>query len=157
MMNNVIETVENMIRMEKEYALSLSSSVEELSNLVVGEILRGIAHDSQKHAGFYKAILNLLGSENPALNEEDYARLENVIKTHIKMEEQMIRDTKTLLEDKQDSRVKHLLIEIYGDEIKHHILMKRLLEAVIKREAIFDIDLWESLWSGVPGHGSPGG
>jgi hypothetical protein len=156
-MSNAFEKVNNLIRMEKAHASSLSSAVDDVSNLVVGEILRGIAQDSIKHAGFYTAILNLMRTENPALNEEDYTRLEDIIKTHIKVEEQMMQEAKTFLEENQDSRVLHLLTEIYEDEVKHHILMKRLLEAIIKREAILDMDLWDSLWYGVPGHGSPGG
>jgi len=33
--------------------------------------------------------------------------------------------------------------------------MKRLLEAVIRREAIFEEDMWNMMWRNVPGHGIP--
>jgi len=39
-----------MIRLEKENASSLSASVEKLGNVVVKELLRSVAYDSQKHA-----------------------------------------------------------------------------------------------------------
>ena len=144
-----------MVRMEKKHASSLSTSVDGLRNIVVQEILRGIAHDSRKHAGFYTAILTLLKGESPAITEEDYNRLEEVIKKHIEVESRMMKEAKQLLDSEQDLRIKHLLTEVYGDEVKHHTLMKRLLDAVIKRETIFEEDIWDMLWSGVPGHGAP--
>jgi len=143
-----------LIEMEKKHASSLSGSVEALRNIVVKGILMGIAYDSQKHAGFYQAILNLLGKVEPAITEEDYVRLEEVIKKHIVVEKQMMEASKQLLTSK-DPRIQHLLKEIYDDELKHHALMKRILEAVVKRETIFDANWWDFLWEGVPGHGAP--
>ena len=150
-----VESVEGLIEMEKKHASSLSGSVDDLRNIVVKEILMGIAYDSQKHAGFYQAILNLLGNVEQAITEEDYDRLEEVIKKHIDIEKQMIEASKQLLTSIKDPRIQHLLKEIYDDELKHHRLMKRILESVVKRETIFDADWWDFIWEGVPGHGAP--
>jgi len=87
-----VESVEGLIEMEKRHASSLSGSVEDLRNIVIKEILMGIAYDSQKHAGFYQAILNLLGKVEPAITEKDYVRLEEVIRKHIDVEKQMIEE-----------------------------------------------------------------
>ncbi len=48
---------------------------------------------------------------------------------------------KLLLETGKDVTIMHLLLEIYGDEVKHHRLMKHLLETVIKRETLFEKDV----------------
>ena len=93
-----IERLKRLNKIEKKYASSLSRSVENLKNIVIQEILRGIAYDSQKHAGFYQAILNLLDKIEPAITEEDYVRLEDVIRKHIDVEEQMIEESKQLLD-----------------------------------------------------------
>jgi len=143
--------------MEKKHASSLSGSVEELRNSWMQEILRGIAYDSQKHAGFYQAILNLLGKVESAITEEDYVRLEEVIRKHIDVEKQMMEESKQLLYSIKEPRIQHLLREIYDDELNHHALMKRILEAVVKRETIFDADWWDFMWEGVPDHGTPFG
>jgi len=156
-MSEVVREIESMIGMEEKHASSLSESVEGLRNVVVQEILRGIAHDSRKHAGFYTSILSLLKGENLAIAERDYIRLEEVLRKHIEVENRMMDEAKKLLDSEQDSRIMHLLTEIYEDEVKHHTLMKRLLEAVIRRETIFDEDVWSMLWKDVKGHGSPGG
>lgn len=147
--------IASLVDMEEKHAAELSSSVDKLRNMVVQEILRGIAYDSKKHAGFYKAILSILKKESPAIRDEDYDLLERVIKKHITVENQMMQEAKNLLGVKQDLRIRHLLTEIHDDEVKHHTLMKRILEAVIRKEAIFEEDWWDAIWKDVPGHGVP--
>jgi len=149
------EKIESLIEMERNNASNLIASVEKLSNIVIKEILTGIALDSKKHSGLYKAILNLLIKIDPAITEKDYIHLEDVISTHIEVEKQMIDESKQLLSSIKDKRITHLLQEIYNDEIKHHALMKRILESVIKRETIFEADWWDFIWEGSPGHGTP--
>ena len=149
------EKIESLIEMERNNASNLIASVEKLSNIVIKEILTGIALDSKKHSGLYKAILNLLIKIDPAITEKDYIHLEDVIRKHIDVEKQMINESKQLLSSIKDKRITHLLQEIYNDEIKHHALMKRILESVIKRETIFEADWWDFIWEGSPGHGTP--
>ena len=149
------DKLENMVKLEKTLASSLSASVENLSNVVIREILRSIAHDSQKHAGLYSAILNLGEGGNPAVIEEDYERLRTIIERHISVEEKMVQGVKQLLDTEKDSRAKHILLEIYRDEDRHHLLMRNMLEAVIKHETIFEGDVWDMLWKDAPGHGAP--
>jgi len=154
-MVEIVDKMRSMVRLEEDNASSLTASVEGLKNVVVREILRGIAHDSRKHAGLYAAILSLLKDSQPAISEDEYGRLEGVLKKHVEVERQMLREVKQFLEVEKDSRVKRLLLEIYEDEGRHHALMSHLLEAVIKREAIFEKDIWDMLWMDVPGHGAP--
>lgn len=157
MMSDEIDKVADLIHMETNYASSLSESVEKLTNAVVKETLRGIAHDSIKHAGFFRAILSILRKVEPVVTEDDYDRLEEVIERHITVEERMVEESRQLLSSLKDRRIKHLLQEIYDDEVKHHTIMKRILEAVISRETIFEEDWWDAVWKDVPFHGSPGG
>ena len=154
-MSKLVNKIQNMIKMEENHASSLLASVEGVNNKVVQEILLSIAHDSRKHSGLYSVILSLLKSENQALTDEDYDRIETVIKNHIEIESRMLEEVKILLKGDFDSRIKHLMIDIYEDEIKHHALMKQLLEAVIRKEAILEEDMWDMVWRDVPGHGAP--
>jgi rubrerythrin len=150
-----IEKIENMVRLEEAHATSLTESVASLNNIVVKEILRGIALDSKRHAGFFTATLSLLRGESQLIVESEYNRLEQVIKKHIEVESRMMLEVKNLLDAEKDSRVKHLLTEIFEDEVRHHAIMKRMLEAVIRRETIFEEDVWDMMWKDVPGHGVP--
>jgi rubrerythrin len=154
-LDEVVRKIRGMIKTEEAYAISLSASVEELKNLVVKEILESVAQDSRKHAGLYRSIMSLVKAESPAIVEEDYNRLETIIKKHIEVENEMMRNAKQLLKTELDSRIRHLLLEIHEDEVRHHALMKRLLEVVIKHEVIFEKDVWDMIWKDVPGHGAP--
>lgn len=147
--------IAKLVEMEKKHSIDLASSVEKLNNVVIKELLMGIAYDSKKHAGFYQTILNLIEKIEPAINEEEYTRIEKALKKHIDVEKVMMKESKHLLMSIEDSRIQHLLKEIYDDEKKHHSLMKRILEAVVKRETIFEADWWDFTWEGVPGHGTP--
>ena len=149
--------IQSMIGLEENQAINLSASVEGLSNVVVVELLRGISHDSRKHAGFYKAILTLLKSEQKAINEQEYINLQSVIEKHIQIESRMIKEVNSLLKNEKDTRIVQILKQIYDDELRHHTLMEHLLEAVIRREAILEEDVWDMVWSDVPGHGAPPG
>jgi rubrerythrin len=146
MVSEEIDKVAGLIDLEKKYASSLSESVENLRNVVVRETLKGIAHDSIKHASFFRAILSLIRDVEPVLAEDDYDRLEKVIEGHISVEERMLEESRRLLSSLKNLWIKHLLKEIYDDEVKHHALMTRLLEAVINREALFEDDWWDTIW-----------
>jgi len=156
-MSDFVKTLTNLSDMEQTHASSLSGSVTAVKNIIVQEILQGIAFDSHKHAGFYQAIISILQNSGVALSENDYDRIADVIQRHIDTEERMIGEAKTMLDRLTDKRIQHLLTEIYNDELKHHSLMTRILEAVIRREAIFEEDWWDAVWHDVPFHGSPGG
>jgi rubrerythrin len=156
-MSDLIKTLANLANMEQTHASSLSNSATDVKNVIVQGILSGIAFDSHKHAKFYQAILSLLQQSGAALNEDDYNQIATAIQKHIETEERMISEAKTMLDSLPDKRIQHLLTEIYNDEVKHHALMTRILEAVIRREAIFEEDWWDAIWQDVPFHGSPGG
>jgi Xaa-Pro aminopeptidase len=150
-----IRKIESMVQMEEDFASSMSTSVSGIKNVVVRELLRSLALDSQKHAGFYKAILVLLKGDSPPIDDDDYAEIEEAIKKHIELESDAVRDVRRLIRAEKDSRVKRLLSEIYADETRHHALLKNLLELVVRQEGILDEDSWNTLWKDVPTHGVP--
>jgi rubrerythrin len=154
-MSKEIRKMESMSKMEEDYSADLSESIKGVTNVVVRELLKSIALDSQKHAGFYTGLASLLKGESKALTEDEYATLEEALKKHIETENKMIQEVKKLLRDEKDNRAKTLLEAIYADETRHHALMRNLLVAVITKETIFDEDTWEILWKDVPKHGAP--
>ncbi|MEM0049202.1 MAG: hypothetical protein QW424_04785 [Candidatus Bathyarchaeia archaeon] len=50
-----------------------------------------------------------------------------------------------------------LLTAILADERRHHELLKRVLEIIIRGETITEDEWWEFIWRNVPFHGAPGG
>ena len=67
----------------------------------------------------------------------------------------MMVESRTLMEEEQNKRVRRLLEEIYADEIRHHKFLSNLLEVVIKKDMILETDIWDMIWKDVPTHGAP--
>ena len=57
----------------------------------------------------------------------------------------------------KNEKIKLLLNAILEDEKRHHELLKRVLEILVKGETITEEEWWDVLWRNVPFHGSPGG
>lgn len=140
--------------MEEAQSQQLSASVKSIGIVMVKEILNGIALDSKEHAGFYRAIKSLLTTGCTPIIEDEYMRIENIIRSHIQIEDRMKQAAQELLSTIEDSRVKHLLKEILQDEVRHHKLMQNLLESVVKR-TLLEEEVWDMIWRDVPGHGAP--
>lgn len=146
--------MEQMAKMEEEYALRYDDDVAGLGNVAIGGLIKGVALDSEKHAGLYRAIADILRGPL-AVTDVEYDRLGASLKRHIEVEERMMGEAKALMEGEGDDRVRFLLEEIYADEVRHHRFLSNLLEAVVKRDAIFEEDVWKMIWRDVPTHGAP--
>jgi len=140
--------------MEENYAVRYDKNVTGLGNVVIAEMMKGVALDSKKHASLYRAIASIL--EGPlGITDVEYDQLETTLKEHIKIEEKMLTEVKGLLDEEEDKRVVFILNEIYADELKHHKFLSNLLEVVVKRDMIFEEDIWAMIWRDVPTHGAP--
>ena len=149
---------EKQIEIELKNAKSLEDSVKGLKNVLVRELLVSIASDSKKHASFYKALLQFLSAPSTAMTKEEYENLEKIVKEHVQIEAEMVEFIKKLLsEGMLDSRVEYLLRYILEDELRHHALLKGLLEAVVKREVITEDQWWDLVWKDAVFRGTPGG
>lgn len=145
--------MEEMAQMEEKYAVSYDKNVAGLGNVVIAEMMKGVALDSKKHASLYRAIASIL--KGPlGITDIEYDQLETTLKEHIKIEEKMLTEVKGLLGE-EDKRVVFILNEIYADELKHHKFLSNLLEVVVKRDMIFEEDIWAMIWRDVPTHGAP--
>ncbi len=149
-----IKKMEQMAEMEEEYAVDYDDDVAGMGNVAIAGLMASVALDSKKHAGLYRAIAAIL--KGPlAITDVEYDRLEASLKRHIEVEEKMLAESKELLEGEEDDRAKRLLEEIYADEVRHHAFLSNLLEAVLKRDMIFDEEIWALIWRDVPTHGAP--
>jgi rubrerythrin len=153
-MDDRIFQFEKMAKMEEEYAVEYDKNVSGLGNVAIAGLIGSVALDSHKHAGLYRAIATIL--KGPlGITEIEYDQLEESLKKHIEIEEKMIEKSKLLLEGEEDDRARRLLEEIHADELRHHKFLSNLLEAVIKKDMIFEKEIWEMIWRDVPTHGAP--
>ncbi|MCW3985570.1 MAG: ferritin-like domain-containing protein [Candidatus Bathyarchaeota archaeon] len=146
----------DQIKLEHHIVESITNSLETVRNPLVKQVLRAIAFDSQKHAGIYKAAMSIT-TVTPALTDKEYRELEKITAKHIADEEKVISTLGEIMPKIKDKKVKFLLESIAVDERKHHELLNKIMELVVKKEAITEEDWWEILWKNVPFHGTPGG
>lgn len=152
----MIEFFRNQIKLEHHIVESVTNSLKTVRNPVVKQVLRAIAFDSQKHAGIYNAAMSITRI-TPALTDKEYRELEEITAKHIADEKKAIAALDKIMPKIKDSKVKFLLESIVVDERKHHELLNKIIDLVVKKEAITEEDWWEILWKNVPFHGTPGG
>ena len=81
----------------------------------------------------------------PYISEKSLDKIAENIKKHIELEAQAIETYKELLTKIDTDQEKMIVQTIYHDELRHHALLKRLYEIIIKNEAITEADLWDYL------------
>ena len=154
--SEMIEFFKEQIKLEHQIVESITNSLKNVRNPIVKQVLRAIAFDSQKHAGIYNAAISIT-KVTPALTDKEFGELKNVTEKHIVDEEKAIGALNKFMPKIGDKKIKFLLESIVADERKHHQLLSKIMELVVKKEAITEEDWWEILWKNVPFHGTPGG
>lgn len=153
-MTEKVAKLREMAELEERYAVSYDDDVAGLGNVAVAGLMMGVALDSRKHAGLYRAIAAIL--EGPlGITDVEYDRLEAALRRHVEVEVGMLSEARALLEGVEDERARRLLEEIVADEVRHHKFLSNLLEAVLARDMIFEQDVWDMIWRDVPTHGAP--
>jgi len=105
----------------------------------------------------YGSAINLLTDVSPALTQEQLDKQRELVEKHIRIEAELIQRINEVLPSLEDEKVKLLLKAILSDERRHHELLKKVLEILVKGETITDEEWWDILWRDVPFHGAPGG
>ena len=154
--DKTIQFFKDQIELEHSIVEAITRSLKTIRNPIAKQVLRAIAFDSQKHAGIYNAAI-ALSSVTPALTDEEYRRLKETTERHIQDEEKAITTLDTFMKGVKDEKIRFLLESIEADERKHHQLLTKIMDLIVRREAITEEDWWEILWKNVPFHGTPGG
>jgi len=153
----LLNFLKDQIKIEKKIVDSLNSSLVEIKNPAVKGVLRGISLDSAKHADMYGAAVKLLTEVSPALTQEHLDKQKGLVEEHIRLEAELIEKIRKKLPSIENEKVRLLLNAILHDERRHHKLLKKVLEILVRGETITEEDWWDVLWRNVPFHGAPGG
>jgi basic membrane lipoprotein Med (substrate-binding protein (PBP1-ABC) superfamily) len=154
--DEMIAFFKDQIKLEHHIIEAITSSLKTVRNPIVKQVLRAIAFDSQKHAGIYNAAI-AISTVTPALTDAEYREIKKVTEKHIVDEETAITALEKMVPQIDNQKIKFLLESIVADERKHHELLNKVMDLVVKKEAITEEDWWEILWKNVPFHGAPGG
>jgi rubrerythrin len=158
LMEELVEFLEQQVEIEKEIVKLSEESVNLLRNVLIRELIRGIATDSHKHAMILNAVIGLLSKPTPLIEEEDREKIGETIKRHIQMEAEAIKVYKGLAEKHKDDEKLRLIFEyLHADEVRHHALLTRIDKMIVEKETLSEEDLYDLFWKYSPFHGSPGG
>ncbi|MGC9779886.1 MAG: ferritin-like domain-containing protein [Candidatus Heimdallarchaeota archaeon] len=153
-----IEFIEKQIALEKEIVEISNKSVEDVKNILVKELIRGIAMDSKKHELLLTALSGMIKGPTPLIEEENYDKIKATIEKHIELEAKAIDTYKEILTTyEKEDRIRFVVSEIHKDEVRHHTFLKRLLKALIEKETLTEDLLEDWMFKYAPFHGSPGG
>jgi rubrerythrin len=140
-----------MVKAEEEIVRSVESAVGDLKNFAVRSVLRGISYDSLKHAEMYRSASELLSERRPALEEEQFDVQRTLVARHIAMEERVIARLEEMIPGVENEKVLFLLNAIIEDERRHHTLLKRVEELLVRGETVTEEEWWDAGFGDVPG------
>ena len=153
----LVSFLKEQIKIENRIVESINGALGDIGNPSVKGVLKGISLDSVKHAEMYAAAVTLLTSVSKALSQEQLDKQRELVKKHIRMEAELIKKISSVIPTIENEKVKLLLNAILMDERRHHELLKKVLEILVRGETITEGDWWDVLWKNVPFHGAPGG
>ena len=143
--------LKGMVQAEEEIVRSVESAVGDLKNFAVRSVLRGISYDSLKHAEMYRSAGELLSEPRPALDEGQLDVQRALVERHISMEERVIARLEEMIPGVENEKVSFILNAIIEDERRHHRVLKRVEELMVKGETVTEDDWWDAAFGDVPG------
>ncbi len=147
----LVRFLKGMVEAEEEIVRSVESAVGDLKNFAVRSVLRGISYDSLKHAEMYRSAGELLSEPRPALDEGQFDVQRVLVARHIAMEERAIARLEEMIPGVESEKVSFILNAIIEDERRHHKVLKRVEELLVKGETVTEEDWWDAAFGDVPG------
>jgi bacterioferritin (cytochrome b1) len=155
--DELVNLFKKQIKIEQTIVDSVKEGVTGIENPAVTGVLKAISLDSMKHAQMYSSAIDLLTTVPQALTEGNLDKQKELVKKHIQLETEVIQKLQKAIPTIQNEKVKLLMNAILSDEKRHHNLLQKVLEILVKGETITDKDWWDVMWENVPFHGTPGG
>jgi rubrerythrin len=155
--DELVNLFREQIKIEQTIVDSVKEGLVEIENSAVKGVLAAISLDSLKHAEMYSSAINLLTSVPQALTEKNLDKQKELVKKHIQLEALVIKKLHEIIPSVQNEKIKLLLDAILADEKRHHALLQKVLEILVKGETITNKEWWDVMWENVPFHGAPGG
>jgi len=155
--NSLVEFLKNQVNVEKEIVASLEKPLSAMKNVAVKGVLKGVSLDSIKHAELYLSAVTLLTTPSTALTQDNLDEQRKLVEKHIEIESKLIKVLEEKIPAIENQKVVFLLKSILADEVRHHEMLKMVLDIIVHGETITEDDWWKLLWENAPFHGAPGG
>lgn len=152
-----VDFYQKQAELEQKIVEKATDSVKNVNNILIRELIQGIAMDSKKHSSMLNALIAMHTKSTPLIKEDITDELEKNLLEHIALEKQAIETYKELL-NRDFKESERIIIEaILKDELRHHTLLKKIHKMIVEKETLTEQDLWDWVWKDSLFHGSPGG
>ncbi|MFX1505071.1 MAG: ferritin family protein [Promethearchaeota archaeon] len=138
-----VEFYKEQIDLENTIVEKAEKVVEGMENILIRELILGIALDSKKHAGMLSALVSMYTKPTPSVAEEFGEDLKKAITEHIELEKQAINTYQEKLETTENENEKIIIKAILNDEKKHHKLLQTIQKMIIDKLTLSENELWE--------------
>ncbi len=135
------DTIRKQKRIENKIARDYESTIKQLRNPYVKAMLQTFQLESRKHAVTLQSILDKESGEVTEVS--DVWEMRSVLTKHLRAEEAMLKQLKTLAEGVDDPSVKSVLQEIAADEKRHHSGLRRLLDLASAKSTMVS-EFWDT-------------
>ncbi len=152
-----VEFYKKQLELEDRIVKKANDSVQNLKNLLIRELILGIAMDSKKHASMLNALVAIHTKATPLIQEDITDKLEKNLKEHISLEQHAIDTYRELYKMDFGESEKVIVKAILNDELRHHALLKKIHKMIVEKETLTEQDLWDWVWKDSLFHGTPGG
>jgi rubrerythrin len=138
-----IDFYKEQVKLENTIVEKAEKAVQGLENILVRELILGIALDSKKHAGMLNALVSIYTRPTPSIAEEFGDDLKNAVAEHIELEQQAIETYQGKLKTTDNESEKLIIKAILNDEKKHHKLLLTIQKMIVEKMTLSEKDLWE--------------
>jgi rubrerythrin len=124
--DKVKDMVKQLIKTEEEVVDLTEKAINKAENPAIKYLLRGIQHDSRKHADFGRASLEILEFK-AVVGAKEREEVWDLLKRHSDMEKkhrEFVSEIKYLT---KTPALQYLFEQIWGDEKKHHMILETLM------------------------------
>jgi rubrerythrin len=118
--------VSRLIKTEEEVVDLTEKAIDKAENAAVKYLLRGIQHDSRKHADFGRTALEILEFKT-IVGVKERKEVWDLLKKHSDMEKrhrEFVAEIKYLT---KTPALRYLFEQIWEDEKKHHMILETLM------------------------------
>ncbi|MFX1517609.1 MAG: ferritin family protein [Promethearchaeota archaeon] len=138
-----VEFYKEQINLENTIVEKAEKAVHGMENILIRELILGIALDSKKHAGMLSALVSMYTKPTPSVAEEFGEDLKKAIEEHIELEKQAIDTYQEKLQTAENESEKIIIKAILNDEKKHHKLLLTIQKMIIEKLTLSENELWE--------------
>lgn len=138
-----VEFYKKQVELENTIVEKAEKSVQGMENILIRELILGIALDSKKHAGMLNALVSMYTRPTPSIAEEFGDDLRKAITEHIELEKQAIETYQEKLKTADNESEKLIIKAILNDEKKHHKLLTTIQKMIIEKLTLSEKELWE--------------